>query len=444
MKVNQQRRWKMFVVAGAAMALVAGMVATVPSVYAGGTIKVDDDKWISVGMGTRTSFSMKEDGSGGGGQWSNSFGVDNARIYINGKIHKYVGFEFNTECFNCPRSGQLAGGPNSNTFGSNSNMGLLDAIGKFEIDELVNVWFGRMLVPTERGELNGPFYHAVYDGFRTPLNPADFSTNFGAGGAGMYGRDNGVTFFGKIHPGGTHLQYVAGVYTGTQSNLASLPGGPNQRNSLKYAGRLTWNLLNEEKNPGYYTSGTYYGTAGDILALAVGGEYQNAAAGSALNPAPFGAFVSDILFEKVFSDKGVFTFNAEYKRYWAGNLASFSDASTPGGLGPGSNPFSTFFPIFSGTSFTGYAMYLFPQEVGIGRFQPYGRYTFVNSVHASALDEFEAGVNYVIAGHNARISTWWRHGNIAPTGGPAQTGFNPTGIGAPHQDSFHVALQLQY
>ena len=65
-------------------------------------------------------------------------------------------------------------------------------------------------------------------------------------------------------------------------------------------------------------------------------------------------------------------------------------------------------------------MYLFPQEVGIGRFQPYGRYTFVNSVHASALDEFEAGVNYVIAGHNARISTWWRHGNV---GGPAQTGF---------------------
>lgn len=441
MKVKQSR-WKMCVVAGAAMAFVAGMVSTVPSVYAGGTIKVDDDKWISVGMGTRTSFSMREDGSASGAQWSNSFAVDNARIYINGKIHKYVGFEFNTDCFNCPRSGQAAGGPTSNTFGSNSNMGLLDAIGKFEINELVNVWFGRMLVPTERGELNGPFYHAVYDGFRTPLNPADFSTNFGAGGAGMYGRDNGVAFFGKIHPGGTHVQYVAGIYTGTQSGLVGVGGtGPNLRNSLKYAGRLTWNLLNEEKNPGYYTSGTYYGTAGDILALAVGGEYQNTAAGSLLNPAPFGAFVSDLLFEKVFSDKGVFTLNAEYKRYWAGNLASFTDAST---FDPVTNPNATNFPIFAGTSFTTYAMYLFPQEVGIGRFQPYGRYTFVNSVHASALDEFEGGLNYVIAGHNARISTWWRHGNLAPTGAPAMSGFNPTGIGGPHQDSFHVALQLQY
>ena len=80
--------------------------------------------------------------------------------------------------------------------------------------------------------------------------------------------------------------------------------GPNQRNSLKYAGRLTWNLLNEEKNPGYYTSGTYYGTLGDILALAVGGEYQNASAGTATNQAAYGNFTSDLLFEKVLPEPG--------------------------------------------------------------------------------------------------------------------------------------------
>ncbi len=420
MKVNQQRRWKMFVVAGAAMALVAGMVSAVPSAYAGGTIKADDDKWISVGMGTRTSFNMKEDGSasGGasGGQYSNSFGVDNARIYINGKIHKYVGFEFNTECFGCNSSAGT---------GEKGTVGLLDAIGKFEINELVNVWFGRMLVPTERGELNGPFYHAVYDGFRTPFNPADFSPGFGAGGAGKYGRDNGVTFFGKVHPGGTHLQYVAGIFTGLQSANTA---GPNQRDSLRYAGRLTWNLLNEEKNPGYYTSGTYYGTAGDILAIAVGGEYQNTGAGSLANPSAMGIFTSDLLFEKVLENKGVITVNAEYKRNWAQNLAASGNVVDC-------------FCMFSGTSFTAYALYLFPNEVGIGRFQPYTRYTFVNSVHTSALNEFENGLNYVISGHNARISTFWRHGNLAPTGGPATLGAI---AGGQHQDSFHVALQLQY
>ena len=422
MEVNHKRRWKTWLVAGATMALVAGMVSTVPSAFAGGTIKVDDDKYISVGMGTRMSFNAVEDGSASGGQYSNEFSINNARIYINGGIHKYVKFAFNTECFGC------AVGP-STGFASNSNIGLLDAIGQFEFTETVNFWVGRTLVPTERGELNGPFYHAVFDGFRTPFNPADFSGNFGAGGAGLYGRDNGAVFFGKIHPGGTHLQYVASVFTGLRS---AGPGvGPNQRNSLKYAGRLTWNLLNDESNPGYYTSGTYYGTAGDILAIAVGGEYQNEGAGSNLNKSAFGSFVSDILFEKVLpNNNGVFTANAEYKRYWAENLAAWNQNG------------GDCFCVFSGSSVTAYALYLFPNEVGIGRFQPYGRYTFVNSVHSNALDEFEFGTNYVISGHNARISAYWRTGNLASNRGPL--GANPLLPAGQHQDSFNLALQLQY
>ena len=106
MKVERKRVTTLFVVAVATLALVAGMASTAPSAYASGTIKLDDDKWISLGMGLRTSFNMVEDGSGSGGQYSNTFGVNNARIYINGKIHKYVGFEFNTECFNCTQPGR--------------------------------------------------------------------------------------------------------------------------------------------------------------------------------------------------------------------------------------------------------------------------------------------------------------------------------------------------
>ena len=434
MKVAQSRWWQMCAVAGATMALVAGMAATVPNAYAGGTIKANDDQWISIGMGIRQSFNMIEDKSASGGQWNNNFATDNARIYINGKIHKYVGFEFNTDCFNC------AFGAGTNHKAGNSNIGLLDAIGKFEINEQVNIWFGRMLVPTERGELNGPFYHAVYDGFRTPFNPADFSANVGPGGAGLYGRDNGATFFGKIHPGGTHLQYVAGVYTGLKSAAGA---GPNQRDSLMYAGRMTWNLLNEEKNPGYYTSGTYYGTAGDILAIAVGGQYQNSGSGSFANRGNYGSFVSDLLFEKVLpNNNGVFTFNAEYKRYWANNLAAWNQTPVAGAPFTPLTAGTDCYCLFSGTSFTAYALYLFPQEVGIGRFQPYGRYTFVNSVHSTALDEFEAGTNYVISGHNARLSAYYRNGSLNTNGGP--NGANPLSPLGQHQDSFHVAMQLQY
>ena len=430
MKIDLKRRWKMCVGIGAAMALVAGMASTVPSAYAGGTIKVDDDKFISIGMGTRLSFNAVEDGSASGAQYSNSFGVNNARIYINGGIHKYVKFAFNTECFNCYiGGGGSAGAGGSNQFGRNSNIGILDAVAQFEFNELVNFWIGRTLVPTERGELNGPFYHAVFDGFRTPFNQADFSGNFGTGGAGLYGRDNGAVFYGKIHPGGTHLQYVASVFTGLQSSATA---GPNQRNSLKYAGRLTWNLLNDESNPGYYTSGTYYGTAGDILALAVGGEYQNDGAGSFANRSRFGSVVTDLLFEKVLANNnGVFTLNAEFKRYWAQDLAAFGNADC--------------FCMFAGTSWTGYALYLFPQEVGIGRFQPYARYTGQNSQFGGAREEFELGTNYVISGHNARISTYWRTGNIGnnSTFNAQNLGYGPGSRGQ-HVDGVFVALQLQY
>ena len=127
MKVDQKRRWKTFVVAGATMALVAGMAATVPSAYAGGTIKNADnpDQYISLGMGIRTSFTTKEDASASGAQWNNAFAVDNALIYIYGGIHKYVKFTFNTECFNC----SVNGGNQTAQFAGNSNIGLLDAIG---------------------------------------------------------------------------------------------------------------------------------------------------------------------------------------------------------------------------------------------------------------------------------------------------------------------------
>ena len=221
---------------------------------------------------------------------------------------------------------------------------------------------------------------------------------------------------------------VAGIFTGLKSTA-------NPRDSLKYAGRLTWNLLNEEKNPGYYTSGTYYGTAGDILAIAVGGEYQNEGAGTAANRSMFGSVVTDLLYEKVLTgNSGVITVNAEFKRYWAPDLAAASFA-------PGAGCFC----MFDGTSWTGYALYLFPQEIGIGRFQPYGRYTGQNSQFGGAREEFELGTNYVISGHNARISAYWRTGTIGNSAAFNNQNLNyAPGSRGQHVDSFTVALQLQY
>ena len=435
MKVDHRRVWKKFLIVGATIALVVGMASTPPSAYAAGKISSDDEtKWVSIGMGVRTEFVAQENASANGGSYSNQFGINNARIYINGQIHKYLKFEFNTECFNCNSTFGSSQGGGANSFGGNSNIGLLDAIGKFEFNQYVNLWVGRLLVPGERGELNGPFYHAVYDGFKTPFNSADFSGNFGAGGAGLYGRDNGMVYWGQVDPGFGHLQYSAGVFTGLQSAggrtfCTNTQGcGPNQQDSLLYAGRLTFNFLNPEKNPGYYTSGTYYGTAGDILALAVGVNHQQNGAGSFLHSADYTALITDLLFEKpLANDMGVITVNAEYKQYYANyNPLAFSDNS--GNFG-----------MFDGHSYTGYALYLIPQEVGMGRFQPYSRFTWVQPNQSTNRKETEAGVNYIISGHNARISAFWQYGDLATKG----INYAP-GVTGDKVNVFKVALQIQY
>jgi len=287
----------------------------------------------------------------------------------------------------------------------------------------VNLWVGRLLVPGERGELNGPFFHAVYDGFRTPFNQADFSTNFGKGGAGLYGRDNGAVFWGQVDPAFAHVQYSFGVFTGLQSsgsgcnatgNVAvggTTPCGPNQADHLMYAGRLTFNFLNPEKNPGYYTAGTYYGKAGDILALAGGFNHQRKGAGSYQFSSDMTIFTSDLLFEKVLGkDGGVVTINAEYKRYWADYDPRAFANCTP------TNTFCDTFGMFRGSSYTGYALYLFPQTVGIGRFQPYARYTYMQPEQSTQRSEWEGGINYVIQGFNSRVSAFWQYGDIATKG----------------------------
>jgi len=81
-----------------------------------------------------------------------------------------------------------------------------------------------------------------------------------------------------------------------------------------------------------------------------------------------------------------------------------------------------------------------PNKIGIGRLQPYGRFTRISPINSNQREEWEAGANYVIEGHNARLSAYWTYGDINTKGffnyGPGAAGNR--------QDAFHVALQLQY
>ena len=355
-------------------ALSAGLLAA-GSAQAGATFKMDDTKWLSLGAGIRTSFSAVEAGApSANSQWSNDFAVDNARLYLNGQVHENIKFEFNTE---------------SVTNNQESDFFVLDAIAKFEFNDMVNIWVGRQLVPSDRAELNGPFYHSTYEFNKTPFFPNDQ----GSYTAGKYGRDDGINIWGAL-TADKKLTYVVGVFNGTT-------GGPDQDDNLLYAGRISYNFLNVEKNPGYYTSSTYYGNAGDILTVAFATQWEEDAVGTAGNAGDFFGYSVDLLGETTLGNGAVVTVEGQYKKFEL--TGGVSDLAQGG-------------PMFEGEAYTGSALYLMPGKIGIGQLQPYVRYTSNEGENTTDRDEYEAGLNYIIDGHNARVSLMYQYGDMATKG----------------------------
>ena len=389
-------------------ALLLGVIIA-GNAHAGATFKIDDTKWLSIGVGLRTSFSAVEDTAGNSSdKWSTDFDLNNIRLYTNGQIHKYIKFEFNTDCSDCSDGGDLI---------------VLDAIGKFEFNDIFNVWVGRQLVPADRAELDGPFYHNTFELNKTPFYPSDFG-NFDAG---KFGRDDGINLWGALTPD-KRLTYVAGIFDG-------LDGKANTDDNLLYAGRISYNFLNVEENPGYYTSSTYYGKAGDILTLAVAAQYQEDGAGLKVTtaapgerPADFFGTSVDVLYETVLGNAGVVTVEGEYKYFNLTHLTAVTQADASG----------TCFCLFEGDAYTGTALYLFPEKVWIGQFQPYVRYTKNEPDNSKDREETEVGVNYVIDGHNARISLMYQYGDIATKGRDYSTG-----TGGEHVHAIKMGIQLQ-
>ncbi len=391
------------------LALVAGtvLVCAGQAALAAATLKIDDTRWISLGAGARVDYRTAED-SAPNGDWSDDFNLNSGRIYLNGQINKYIKFELNTECVFCGNSAL-------------EEFVVLDAIAKFNFSPMFNVWAGRLLVPAERQELNGPYYSTTWDAFKTPFYSSDFSVDFGTGGAGVYARDHGVNVWGSIAPEG-RLQYLFGVFNGLESSGGF---GPNQDDNPMWAGRVAYQFLEVEKNPGYYTSGTYYGGGGDIFTIGFAFQQQDDGSGSLRNPGDFFGFSFDVLSEKKLGNESVFTFNGEYKNFDADYAsAAFAEHDC--------------FCMFDGDAYSVAGLYLFPQVIGIGKFQPYVRYTGVNPDGSPDRDEFELGVNYIIDGHNARVSAFWQHGDLATK----RLNYSPAATGRAI-DAIRVAVQFQ-
>ncbi|MPS48723.1 porin [Methylobacillus sp.] len=380
--------------------------AALPSMssQAAGTITFGEDKSISIGMGIRTQFTSVEDAAPNSSSRSKDFDVHDARIYINGSLNKYIKGTLNL--FTSTVDG----------YGDDGSMEVLDAYLQFEFMDEFNIWVGQLLPPTDRSNLNGPFFLNAWD---YPGIVSRYQNKF-------IGRDIGVTVWGKVLD--KRLVYSVGAYEGnrgvssTVRNSSQPNISPNRSDNLMFSGRLQYDFWDANNDPAYYTSSAYYGK--DVLSVALVGMYQKDGVGTAGNSDDYLAYNIDALLEKKFA-AGVLNLEGAAYKY------DFSDAAVATDIAATAAVNASFNGSVPGKAYLGLVSWMFNDTVGWGKFQPYARYQKFDKDGNVGVDqkEYDLGLNYIIDGHNARISTVYTKTKTQ---------------GADDIDKFTVGLQLQF
>ena len=388
--------------------LIIGVVTSLLSVsalqaQAGATINFGEDKSVTVGLGLRTSFSSTEDAAPNKSARSQDFNVDSTRLYLDASLNKYIKGTLNIE-------GNVGGAK------TGESVQVFDAIARFEFMPEFNVWAGRMLVPNDRANLDGPYYLSSY------LYPGLVAQYPGQ----IAGRDTGVTIWGKLMD--AHLTYATGAYEG-HNNVAK---ASSENDNLMYAARVQYDFWDANPIPAYYTASTLYGK--DILAVGLVANYQKNGVGSAAQKGDYLGYNMDVLMEKIL-DIGVLDLEGAIYRF---DTDGISDVA--GGFG-GASATANVGGIKAGKAYLASANFLFPQVIGWGKFQPFVRYLKfnadattgdgINSLNVASSDtkQYDVGVNYIIEGHNARISA--EYSKTDPNN-------------AASADTYFVGLQLQF
>jgi len=219
---------------------------------------------ISIGGGVRTNFTHT---SPDDLDDTDTFGLDDVRLYVNGAVTPKVKFMFNTAYT-----------------GADNDVNVLDAVARFELSDKVNFWAGRFLPPSDRANLYGPFYANHWNVYTDGVQD---------GYPFIYqGRDNGFAYWGQFG--------IAKLSGGIFDGSSATHGGSS---TVLTAGRAQFDFWDPEG--GYYLNGTYYG-AKNLLAVAIAGQVQGE---------DRSAWNADFLLEKKVGNGGAFTIEAEWADY---------------------------------------------------------------------------------------------------------------------------------
>ena len=338
---------------------------------------------LSIGAGLRTSYNAIEGGNSANGGTAQDFALNNARIYLNGKGHERIGFEFNTDIDN-------AQGFNLDGTDEGASVRILDLIAKFQLTDHISLWTGRFLPPSDRSNLDGPFY----------LNAWNFPwVQFGHPNI-FQGRDDGAALFGQYGDGA--FKWQIGAFEGDHDGSAARVGNADTDN-LMVTGRLTLNLLDPE--PGYYNASTYYGEK-DILAVGVAFMHRHNALADATTAGVFQDQTSwsiDGLFERPLDNGGVMTVEGAY----------YNNDDHNGVRSPGNEVLIGTNRPRTGDGYFILGSYLFPNAMNImsleGKLQFMTRYMEYTSEswNSGQDNQTDFQLNYIMNGHNARISAVW-------------------------------------
>jgi hypothetical protein len=352
----------------------AVLSAAMSAAYGGAEVKINDNTSISLGLGLRASYTSLENGAPNGTSRSNSFAVENVRLFTSGQFGKYLKATFNTE---------HTGGPAAT---GGDTLRVMDAIVQLESSDLFNVWLGRMLPPSDRANLSGPFYVSAWSFPGVVSNYPNLAV----------GRDNGMLVWGK--PMGGKLVYSVGAFNG--HNRAA--GLSNAADKMLYAGRLAAALWDPEPAPAYYEGGTYYGSK-DILTIGLAGQMQKDGAGMAAAKGDLKVWSVDALFEKKLAGGLVPTVEGAYYKFKLGGAIDCGSGEPGAAACPLAADNVGGQVAGKATMISG--AILLPTPMAGGQLQPFLRYQkFDREVSKTTNKATDVGVNYLLNGSNAKIS----------------------------------------
>ncbi len=386
-----------FTLRRAAAGTLLAVVALTPTLAnAGATLPFGDGESLSVGLSMRSSFSSTSNGSPDGQSKSSNFSADDMRLLLSAKMNDTIGATINV--------GRFAG---------DKGVDLIDGFASFDFAPAFHIWAGRFLPPSDRANMNGPYYQLAFD------YPGLVSNYYGI----RAGRDDGVMAWGKV--ASDKVVYSIGTFQGRNHSAGVSNTSGNGGGNILFAGRLAVNLLNPEPAPAHLSGNTYYGSAGQILTVAAAGMSQANGVGTNTTYADYKVYNLDFLWELPVAGGSALDVSGAYYKYdypVAAYAADVTLATSGGGSGNISPP---------GKAYMLEGGYYFGEKVGLGRFQPFARYQKYDYDAGGTAKRSDFGVNYIIKGSDAKLSAFYIKDD-------------ESGTPVPSSNTIKLALQLQF